>query len=247
MNSVKLSIVVPTYNESDRIERTLDDLTGFLSKKDFKWEIIVSDDGSTDDTLCLIDSWVNSSQIFMNGEIRKLSLPHEGKGSAVKVGMLAAEGELRFMCDADFAMSADQIDDFLINMDQGYDIVIGSREISGATRLNEPLIRHLMGRIFNFLVSLIAVKGFKDTQCGYKCFSAVSANTLFSAQKLTGWSFDVEILMLARKKSMKILEMPILWHHRDKSKVSAISASVEMLRDTILTRIRYITGDYSDF
>ena len=247
MNSVKLSIVVPTYNESDRIERTLDDLTGFLSKKDFKWEIIVSDDGSTDDTLCLIDSWINSSQIFMNGEIRKLSLPHEGKGSAVKVGMLAAEGELRFMCDADFAMSADQIDDFLINMDQGYDIVIGSREISGATRLNEPLIRHLMGRIFNFLVSLIAVKGFKDTQCGYKCFSAVSANTLFSAQKLTGWSFDVEILMLARKKSMKILEMPILWHHRDKSKVSAISASVEMIRDTILTRIRYITGDYSDF
>lgn len=247
MNSVKLSIVVPTYNESDRIERTLDDLTGFLSKKDFKWEIIVSDDGSTDDTLCLIDSWINSSQIFMNGEIRKLSLPHEGKGSAVKVGMLAAEGELRFMCDADFAMSADQIDDFLINMDQGYDIVIGSREISGATRLNEPLIRHLMGRIFNFLVSLIAVKGFKDTQCGYKCFSAVSANTLFSAQKLTGWSFDVEILMLARKKSMKILEMPILWHHRDKSKVSAISSSVEMIRDTILTRIRYITGDYSDF
>ena len=247
MNSVKLSIVVPTYNESDRIERTLDDLTGFLSKKDFKWEIIVSDDGSTDDTLCLIDSWINSSQIFMNGEIRKLSLPHEGKGSAVKVGMLAAEGELRFMCDADFAMSADQIDDFLINMDQGYDIVIGSREISGATRLNEPLIRHLMGRIFNFLVSLIAVKGFKDTQCGYKCFSAVSANTLFSAQKLTGWSFDVEILMLARKKYMKILEMPILWHHRDKSKVSAISASVEMIRDTILTRIRYITGDYSDF
>ena len=246
MNSVKLSIVVPTYNESDRIERTLDDLTGFLSKKDFKWEIIVSDDGSTDDTLSLIDSWINSSQIFMNGEIRKLSLPHEGKGSAVKIGMLEAEGELRFMCDADFAMSADQIDDFLINMEQGYDIVIGSREISGATRVNEPVMRHLMGRIFNLFVSFIAVKGFKDTQCGYKCFRSDSANTLFNAQKLNGWSFDVEILMLARQKDMKIHEMPIVWHHRDKSKVSAISASVEMIRDTILTRIRYITGDYSD-
>ena len=88
MNSVKLSIVVPTYNESDRIERTLDDLTEFLSKKDFKWEIIVSDDGSTDSTLCLVDSWINSSQIFTNGEIRKFSLPHKGKGSAIKVGML---------------------------------------------------------------------------------------------------------------------------------------------------------------
>ena len=247
MNSVKLSIVVPTYNESDRIERTLDDLTGYLSKKDFKWEIIVSDDGSTDDTLCLVDSWINSSQIFTNGEIRKFSLPHKGKGSAIKVGMLEAEGELRFMCDADFAMSADQIDDFLINMEKGYDIVIGSREITGATRLNEPLTRHLMGKIFNFLVSFIVVKGFRDTQCGYKCFTSASAKTLFGAQKLNGWSFDVEILMLARKRDMKIYEMPIVWHHRDKSKVSAISASVEMIRDTILTKIRYISGDYSDF
>ncbi len=245
MREVQLSIVIPTFNESDRIIGTLDNLKGYLESRDFVWEIILSDDGSLDDTVALVESWSAVNLNVQDETMRIIQLSHRGKGSAVRHGMLQAVGDIRVMCDADLAMSAEQIDGFISKFSEGYDIVIGSREKTGARGFGEPVMRHVMGRIFNWYVSFIAVGGFQDTQCGYKCFSSDAAESLFRMQKLDGWSFDVEILLLARKNAMKIFELPIDWYHKEKSKVNPGTASIEMVRDTLLTSIRYMIGSYN--
>ena len=245
MGEVQLSIVIPTFNESDRIIGTLDSLKKYLESRDFVWEIVLSDDGSLDDTVALVKSWSAVNLNLPDETMRIIQLSHRGKGYAVRHGMLRAVGDIRVMCDADLAMSADQIDGFISKFMEGYDIVIGSREKTGARRFDEPVIRHIMGRIFNWYVRFIAVGGFQDTQCGYKCFSSKAAESLFGMQKLDGWCFDVEILLLARKNSMKIFELPIDWYHKEKSKVNPGTASIEMVRDTLLTSIRYMIGAYN--
>lgn len=244
MNKFQLSIVIPVFNEACRIAPTLEHLAEYLSSRDFKSEIIICDDGSTDDTIRVVREFSSRNSNVFELNIRTLQLPHRGKGNAVREGMLLANGDLRLMCDADLAMSVEQIDKFLNKISEGYDVVIGSREVQGARRFAEPKLRHFMGRIFNWYVRVVAVKGFKDTQCGYKCFTSNAATILFNVQKLDGWSFDVELLMMADRKSMRVFELPIDWRHKEKSKVSFGSASIQMIRDTLLTRIRYELGMY---
>ena len=159
--------------------------------------------------------------------------------------MLAARGEYRFMCDADLAMPISHLSDFLRNMSQGNDIVIGSRQIEGANRYNESLFRHLLGRAFNRMVQMLAVRGIQDTQCGFKCFSATAAKALFPLQRTTGWGFDVELLYLARKRGMRVMEMPIEWRHDADSRLSPASAGLDMLRDVMAVRWRSLRGEYS--
>ncbi len=235
-----LSVIIPAYNEAARIIATLETLAQYLHGQAYGWEVIIVDDGSDDATASLAERWSSERDGF-----RLESIRHGGKGAAVRHGMLAATGKYRFMCDADLAMPIAHLSDFLACMSKGYDIVIGSRQIAGANRYGESSSRHLMGRAFNKTVQLLAVRGLQDTQCGFKCFSAAAANELFPLQRTTGWGFDVELLYLARKRKMRILEIPIEWHHDADSRLSPASAGLSMLRDVLALRWRGLSGGYS--
>ena len=234
-----LSVVIPAFNESARIIGTLDELAEYLGGQEYTSEVLVVDDGSEDDTAKLVRSWAEDrSSTFV------ISIPHAGKGWAVRAGMLAARGSYRFMCDADLAMPVHWIGAFVERMDAGLDVVIGSREAAGARRFDEPAYRHVMGRVFNRVVRLLAVRGFQDTQCGFKCFRSDVAEELFRLQRTRGMGFDVEILFLAIKKGFRIEEMPIDWYHQDVSKVRPGVDTIDMLKDTIVIRLRDLTRKY---
>ena len=234
-----LSIVIPAFNEEQRIGPTLESLVGYLERQPYAWEVMVVDDGSSDGTLSESARWSEKDD-----RVRIEHGAHAGKGWAVRRGMLAATGEYRFMCDADLAMPIEQLGTFLDRMAEGYHVVIGSRQITGARRFNEPTGRHLRGRFFNCTVRLLAVRGFDDTQCGFKCFRGDVAEELFVLQRAKGLAFDVEILFLALKKELRVLEMPIDWYHQRDSKVRPVIDSLSMLRDTLLVRLRDLSGKY---
>lgn len=229
-----LSIIIPAFNEEQRIGNTIQKIVTYLRNQPYSWEILIVDDGSTDRTANLANDCATKT-----GPVRVESIPHSGKGWAVRHGMLAAQGDLRFMCDADLSMPIKHIDNFIGPMHDGYDVVIGSREAEGARRFNEPALRHFMGRIFNRLVAFTAVAGFQDTQCGFKCFRAESAIYLFEAQTTSGFAFDVEILFLAAQSGLRVLEIPIDWYHNPMSKVRPLVDSFSMARDTLLVRGRH--------
>lgn len=234
-----LSVIVPAYNEERRIGPTLEKLVGFLSVQAYEWELIIVENGSDDDTAEVVSSWVAEVK-----QVRLESLPTAGKGLAVRHGMLVATGEYRFMCDADLSMPVEQMAGFLARMAEGYDVVIGSRQIEGARRFGEPAGRHIMGRVFNWVVRLVAVCGFQDTQCGFKMFRGEVVNELFGRQCTIGWGFDVEILYIAQKHGLRVLEMPIDWYHEPSSKINPVGDSIQMVKDAVLARWRGMTGAY---
>ena len=241
MENPFISVVIPAFNEQDRIGDTVTGIMAYLDQKQFTWEILVIDDGSNDKTYQVIDEISSGTEASVN----VLSIQHGGKGWAVKNGMLAARGEYRFMADADMAMPVGQLDRFLKFIEKGYDIVIGSRQMAGSRRFSEPRSRHIMGRIFNWIVQIFAIKGFQDTQCGFKCFNAKTAEILFGLLHTKGFGFDVELLYLANKLNLSVLEMPIDWYHQKSSKVRPVQDSILMVKDILGIRVRDLFGFYS--
>jgi dolichyl-phosphate beta-glucosyltransferase len=158
--------------------------------------------------------------------------------------MLAARGEYRFICDADLSMPIEEVNKFLPPALDRYDVAIGSREAPGARRFNEPLYRHLMGRLFTTIVKLLAVRGFEDTQCGFKCFRAEVACDLFGVQRLNGMSFDVEALFIAQRRGYKIVEVPINWYFSAESRVRLIDDSLRMVGELLEVRRNWRRGAY---
>ena len=235
-----LSVIVPAFNEAARISTSLPLLARFLAEKPYSWEVIVVDDGSTDATGAIVREWVADRSGF-----RLETIPHGGKGAAVRHGMLSARGECRFMCDADLAMPIERLDDFLRLIEEGSDVVIASRQMTGARRYGESSRRYLLGRAFNLMVQFLIVRGFSDTQCGFKCFRGDAAETLFGLQRTMGWTFDVEILYLARKKAMRVVELPIECHYDDTSKMRTLPAALTVLRDILTLWWRTIFGVYA--
>ncbi len=211
MDTPHFSLIIPAYNESGRLRHTLQQCVVALDTHPPGWEIIVVDDGSTDDT-----RMVAAEAAERDARIRVIAAPHGGKGAAVRRGMLEARGRWRFFADADLAVGLDQLPRFF---EAEGDVVIGSREAPGAQRIGEPVFRHLVGRAFNLIVRLIAVRGITDTQCGYKLFSARAAELLFPMSRLDGFAFDVELLFLARQHGLTVREVPVTWHHRRGSRV----------------------------
>ncbi len=234
-----LSIVIPAYNEESRISDTLEQVIGFLKTRPYAWEVLVADDGSTDATGRLVGSLAAA-----HANVRLLTLPHRGKGWAVKKAMLAASGQYRFLSDADLSVSIDQVDRFLPPQVEGVDIAIGSREAPGARRIGEPARRHLMGRVYNNLVRLLAVPGLEDTQCGFKCFRGEIVPDLFRRQTMDGFAFDVEVLSLARKAGLTMREIAVDWYYQERSKVRAVRDSLSMTLDLLRIRWRYQRGRY---
>ena len=235
VSDIFLSIVIPAYNEKLRISETLTKIVSYLSNQHYSWEIVVANDGSTDGT----DEIVTGS-ISSNPNIRLLNLEHGGKGWAVKNGMLDAKGRYRFLVDADLSMPIEEISKFMPYFEDGSDIVIGSREVPGAHRFDEPKNRHIQSKVFSLLVKCLALRGISDTQCGFKCFTEEAVGALFPMQVSNGFSFDVEILFLAKRYGFEITEIPIEWHYRDGSKVRPIIDSIIMLKDILTIRLRHI-------
>lgn len=232
MTSPFLSIIIPAHNEENRLPRTLEQVFAFLSTQSFTAEVLIVENGSNDRTLEIAQSFAQQK-----GNLYVLQETQRGKGNAVRRGMLDARGEYRFICDADLSMPIEEVVKFIPPALTDFDVAIGSREAPGAVRYNEPPYRHLGGRGINFIIQLLILPGLNDTQCGFKCFHAEAAETLFSLQHIMGWSFDIEILYLARWKHLRIREIPIHWYYGSDSKVSAVRDAIRMIGD--IFRIHY--------
>lgn len=235
-----LSIIIPAYNEEKRLSIALQQLIDFLSLQPYTSEVLVVENGSQDRTQEIAQQF---AQLYP--QVCVLHNPQRGKGLAVQRGMLAARGEYRFMCDADFSMPANQINRFLPPAVSDMDIVIASREATGAVRYNEPNYRHFVGRIYNFMIRLLALPVLQDTQCGFKCFRGVVADELFQVQTLPGWSFDVEILYIAQRRGYKILEIGIPWYFNPESKIRVMKDSFRMATDLLRIRLNDYQGRYA--
>jgi dolichyl-phosphate beta-glucosyltransferase len=239
VNQPSFSLIIPVHNEAVRLPQTLKLLSDFCSTDNRTYEIIVVENASSDATLQIAQDWLAQLKIH-----KVLVLKEPGKGKAIRAGMLAASGAQRVMLDADLSMSADQIPALLQALDRGADIAIASREAAGAQRVGEPLIRHLIGRVFNYLVRFLVLPGIQDTQCGFKAFTAQAAQEVFARQSLDGWCFDVEILAIARRLGYKVQEVPITWAYYPGSKVRIWRDSWLMLRDLLKIRKNLHTGVY---
>jgi dolichyl-phosphate beta-glucosyltransferase len=226
-----LTIVIPAYNEESRLPRTLAEVTEFIEVQDYEAEVLVVDDGSVDRTAEVTEQFSAEHPC-----VRLIRARHSGKGHAVKTGLLQARGEYAFLCDADLAMPITELPKFLPPQQNSYHVAIGSREAKGAVRYDEPAYRHLMGRVFNWLVKVMAVPGFEDTQCGFKCFHHSVTQDLFSHQTIDGFSFDVEVLYIAQKRGHRIIEVPIHWYYQAESKVHPFKDTFRMFRDMMKVR-----------
>jgi dolichyl-phosphate beta-glucosyltransferase len=220
-----LSIIIPAHNEENRLPSTLEQVFTFLGGQPYPAEVLVIENGSSDRTFEIAEGFAAQHE-----NLRVIRAEGRGKGLAVQRGMLAAQGEYRLMCDADLSMPIEEITKFL-PAGEPYDIVIASREARGAVRYDEPSYRHLGGRAINLLIRLLILPGLNDTQCGFKCFRAAVADDLFRRQTLPGWSFDIEVLFIARRHGYKIREVPIQWYYRAESKVNAVRDALRMIRD----------------
>lgn len=234
------SVVIPAYNEQKRLPGTLEQVLEFLRNQSFTSEVIVVENGSTDRTYEL------AAEFARRHENLQVLQSEKGKGAAVQRGMLAARGEYRFMCDADLSMPVEEIVKFIPPVLQDFDIAIGTREAKESVRYNEPSYRHWGGRGINFIIQTMILPGLNDTQCGFKCFRAAVADDLFHQQTLSGWSFDIELLYLARRRGYRIIEIPIHWYHFSDSKVNALRDALDMIRDIFRIHANAWRGIYVD-
>jgi dolichyl-phosphate beta-glucosyltransferase len=230
---------VPAYNEAQRLPTSLAALQDFLTAQSYTAEVIVVENGSVDDTAGVVMQLMDSLP-----DLRLIQLKQRGKGQAVRTGVLEACGEVIFLCDADLSMPLTEIPRFLQTLNDGYDIVVGSREGPGAIRYGEPQYRHIMGRVFNKLVQMLAVPNLEDTQCGFKAFAAAPAHELFRRQTLAGWAFDVEILYLARKLGYRVAELPIEWHFNHDTRVQPLQDTWSMVQEIVRVRLNDWRGVY---
>lgn len=239
MKPLFLSIIIPAYNEENRLPSTLEQVFNFLKDQPYQAEVLVVENGSSDGTLAAARAFAERYPV-----LRVFQEGHSGKGLAVRRGVNEARGEYLFLCDADLSMPVEEIAKFLPPALTDFDVAIASREAPGAVRYNEPAYRHLTGRVFNTLIRWLVLPKIQDTQCGFKCFRAQAVRPLFESQTLMGWSFDVEILFLAHRRGLRVREIPIHWYYNGESKVSILRDSLRMFLDLLLIRRNARRGLY---
>jgi dolichyl-phosphate beta-glucosyltransferase len=239
LSSTLLSIIIPAHNEERRLPRTLEQVLAFLKQQSYAAEVLVVENGSTDRTFEIARGYAEK-----HGQVDVVHASQSGKGLAVRLGMLAARGEYRFMCDADLSMPIEQLSRFLPPALTDFDVAIGSREVAGARRFDEPAHRHLGGRLVNLIIRSLILPTLQDTQCGFKCFRAPIAEDLFRRQTMDGWSFDIELLFVAYRRAYRVVEIPIDWHYRRESKVSALRDALGMTLDIFRIRANALRGAY---
>lgn len=234
-----LSIVIPAHNEEKRLPPSLQKIDAFLKTQDYTAEVVIVENGSQDNTAAVSKEYAKRYPY-----IRVMEVETRGKGLAVKQGMLAAKGQYRFICDADLSMPIDELVHFLPPYAEGYDVIIASREAHGARRVGEPLYRHMMGRINTLIIKLFALRGYEDTQCGFKMFKDSVAEDLFSVQQLNGIGFDVELLYIAQKRGYSVKEQPITWYFDPYSTMRLVDDSLHMLKEIFEIRQNWRKGYY---
>lgn len=247
----RVSIVIPVYNESERIGRTLDLLTAYLRETALVAEVIIADDGSTDSTASIVRS---RSDRF--DAIRLLELNHGGKARAVLAGLHDARNEVVGFMDADLATPLSTLDVAIDRLSSGADVAIGSREGAGARRIGEPGYRHVMGRIFNGIVRLSLLPGIDDTQCGFKFMTRNARDRilplvhLYRDDKVVTnprvTAFDVELLYIARHLGMRIDVIPVTWEYGTSSKVNPVRDTLQNLRDVAIVWLNRKRGRYTE-
>jgi dolichyl-phosphate beta-glucosyltransferase len=234
----RLSLIIPAYNEEKRIAITLDRIEVYLSRQDYGAEIIVVDDGSLDTTAELVKALYPKVNVISY-------TPNRGKGHAVKTGMLAATGDYRVFYDADGSTPIDELDRMWPCFEAGADIVIGSRSLPESdVQVRQHYIRESMGRTFNKFVKMILGLPFVDTQCGFKGFTARSSQILFPRQRRNRFSFDAELLYIARKHHLRVHELPVCWINSPHSRVKLLRDSFDMLRGIFRIRLNDLARKY---
>jgi dolichyl-phosphate beta-glucosyltransferase len=233
-----VSIIIPAYNEETRLPRSLAQISEFVAQQPEAMEVLVVENGSHDRTTEIAESFAAQHPFI------KVLHSGKGKGTAVAAGMLAGNGRYLFICDSDLSMPIGELRKFLPPTCQDYDVAIGTREGPGAHRYNEPGYRHLMGRVFNLIVRVIAVPGFQDTQCGFKSFRREVAREIFAEQLMGGWSFDVEALFIALRRGYHVIAVPIDWYFDADSRVSPVRDTIHMVRDVLKIRLNGWRGVY---
>lgn len=234
-----LSIVIPAYNEENRLPGTLQQVFKFFETQSFPAEVVVVENGSSDRTYDIAQEYAKQ-----HPSLRVIKSESRGKGLAVKRGVAEATGEYIFICDADLSMPIEEIRKFIPPQMQNVDVAIASREAPGAVRINEPAYRHITGRVFNTLIRWLLLPGLQDTQCGFKCIRAKVAHDIFPRQRLTGWAFDVELLYIARYRGYQVVEVPIHWYFNSDSKISVLRDSLRMFLDLLVIRRNAWRGLY---
>jgi dolichyl-phosphate beta-glucosyltransferase len=238
--SVYLSVVIPSYNEEKRLPRTLKAVLEYLNRQDYDWEVAVVDDGSKDKTAEVVKEVAVHEprvKLLQYGENR-------GKGYAVRYGMTNVSGEYRLFMDADNSTTVDHFDQFRPYFDMGFEAVIGSRDVKGANiAKHQPWWKEKLGDLGNLWIQFWAVPGIKDTQAGFKVFTAKAADDVFSKLTIDRWGFDVEALAVAKRLGYKIAERPIKWVNDEASKVS-MGAYLQVLQEVVQVRINMIKGVY---
>lgn len=230
MSPPSLSVVIPAYNEARRLPATLERVRAHLGGAKRVFEVVVVDDGSSDGTADAARAAGEAVRVLRHE-------PNRGKGYAVRRGMLAATGERRLMTDADLSTPIEALARLEAEIDRGVDVAIGSRAVAGARiEVHQPAYREAMGRLFNVLVQALLLPGLADTQCGFKLFTAAAAATAFGACRLDGFSFDVEALYAARRRGLRIAEVPVVWRNDAASRVG-LGGGGAAFAD--LLRIRY--------
>ena len=233
-SAIEFSVVIPAYNEAERLRPSLESALAYFERtgrRPGSWEIVVVDDGSLDGTAAI------AQEFAARGVRVERYTPNRGKGAAVKAGLLASRGRTVLISDADFSTPIDEVEKLSARLVDA-EVVIGSRAVSGSdVRERQPFYREWMGKIFNRVIRLAGLRGFRDTQCGFKLFDGEAARRLAAEMTIDGFAFDVELLWLALARGYAVAEVGVVWINSAASKVHPIRSSLSMLRD--LARIRW--------
>lgn len=243
MASPQLSIVIPAYNESARIENALERVMSCVAEQGWDAEVLVVDDGSKDSTPEIVQEWM---QRYPRLHLIKND-GNRGKGYSVRNGLLQAAGEIVMFTDADLSAPMEEAERLFAAIHEGADVAIGSRWLDKQRQtIHQPLYRRFFGRCFNWVTRLIMGLPFKDTQCGFKAFKRPTAQIIFRLQRIERWGFDPEILFIAQKLGYEIREVPVTWGHDERSRMSYLKDGMKMLEEMAIIRANSIAGRYDE-
>jgi len=230
-----LSVVIPCYNEQDRLPATVGAIQSYMAGRGLDYELILADDGSRDATPAVIDRAMDGA-----ANVRSVRLPHNrGKGRALAEGVAVTTGDRVLLTDADLSTPIEELPKLEARLDDGAGVAIASRSLKGSqVVISQPIYRVLMGKTFNLIVQTLLLPGLWDTQCGFKLFRGDLARAVFAELKTDGFGYDPEALYLAKRRGERIAEVPVVWRHSAPTKVAAIRSSLDMFKDVVRTRFR---------